>query len=154
MDTRPNEPARVWAVDVEHAPLYYFPRDCPRIAFWALPTSTPEDVARLLGQTAARWVMAIESGWLERLRTTRLYVYQLPSETFTPTPARRFYTSEQMIVPRSVEPVGDLLERLIAAEVELRITPSLWPLYHVVTTSTLDFSIIRMRNARPEQVAG
>jgi hypothetical protein len=146
---RPEEPARVWAIDLEHAPLYYFPRDCPRVAFWALPTSAPEDVARLLSHTAARWVIAIESGWLERLRTTQLYVYHLPSETFTPTPEGRFYTSEQTVVPLSIEPVGDLLEKLVAAGVELRITPSLWPLYHAVVASTLDFSIIRMRNARP-----
>jgi hypothetical protein len=33
--------------------------------------------------------------------------------------------------------------------VELRITPSLWPLRDAVAGSTLEFSISRMRNAQP-----
>lgn len=31
----------VWAIDEWHSPLYWLPRDCPRAAFWPLPTSTP-----------------------------------------------------------------------------------------------------------------
>jgi hypothetical protein len=29
----PDE-ALVWAIDAEHAPSYWFPRDCPRVTFW------------------------------------------------------------------------------------------------------------------------
>ena len=30
----------VWALDDSRAPLYYFPRECPRIFLWLLPTTT------------------------------------------------------------------------------------------------------------------
>jgi hypothetical protein len=37
--SHPDQPAMVWAIDEEHSPLYYFPRDCPRIGFWSIPSS-------------------------------------------------------------------------------------------------------------------
>lgn len=146
----PEQPARVWAIDEEHAPLYYFPRDCPRVAVWALPTSLAGDVARFLAHTDARWVIAIESAWLDRIRRTRLYAYRLPADSFSCVDPAGFYTSRETVAPSGVEPVGDLLNRLVEARVELRLTPSLWPLYHAVIGSSLHFSIIRMRNAQPE----
>lgn len=33
----------VWAIDDWHAPMYLFPRDCPRILIWPLPETTEED---------------------------------------------------------------------------------------------------------------
>ena len=146
----------VWAIDEAHAPLYWFPRDCPRVAFWALPTSTPEDIASFLGHTAACWVIAIEGAWLERLRRTMLYAYRLPGDTFQPQGAHGgpgYYLSREAVVPLSVEPVGDLLARHAAAGIELRITPSLWPLHRALPGSTLHSSLVRMRNARPEGAA-
>jgi hypothetical protein len=143
----------VWAIDEEHAPLYWFPRDCPRVAYWPLPTSTPGDVARFLGHTNARWVIAIEGAWLERVRQARLYAYRLPGDTFQPQGSHGgpgYYLSRESVTPLSVEPVGDLLARHVAANIELRITPSLWPLRHALIPATLHFSMVRMRNAQPE----
>jgi hypothetical protein len=45
-------------------------------------------------------------------------------------------------------PVSAVLER----GVELRVQPSLWALRDAVIQSTLMFSIIRWRNAAPQQV--
>lgn len=146
-------PPYVWAIDEAHAPLYYFPRDCPRVAFWATPASTADDIARFLGHTTARWVIAIEGGWLERLRRTRLYAYRLPADTFAapgPDEGPGYHVSREAVVPLGVEPVGDLLDRLVAAGIELRLTPSLWPLYHALIPASLHYSMIRMRHARPE----
>lgn len=50
-------------------------------------------------------------------------------------------------MPLSVEPVGDLLAALVAANVELRITPRLYELWMAVIESTLEFSGTRLRNA-------
>ncbi len=154
MPTRSGEPARVWAIDAAHAPLYWLPRDCPRVCFWAVPTSTPEDVARFLGHTAARMVIAIEAGWLDRVRATRLYAYHLPDDDFSLLAGAEagpgYHVSAAPVFPLRVEPVGDLLAQLAGAGVELRITPSLWPLHHALIAATLHFSMIRMRNARPE----
>jgi len=43
----------------------------------------------------------------------------------------------------------DALAELTHRDVELRVTPSLWPLRDAVVASTLQFSLIRMRNATP-----
>ena len=148
--SRPEFPPLVWAIDAEHAPLYYFPRDCPRVAFWALPGSTPSDIDRFLAHTTARWVIAIESAWLERVRQTRLFAYHLPREAFTCQDAEiGYYTCVEAVTPLRVEPVGDLLARLADANIELRVTPSLWPLHDALIPSSLHFSLIRMRNAAP-----
>jgi hypothetical protein len=32
--TNPTHRAAVWAIDADHAPLYWFPRDCPRVSVW------------------------------------------------------------------------------------------------------------------------
>ena len=150
--SRPEMSAAVWAIDDEHAPLYWLPRDCPRVAFWALPTSTPEDRVRFLGQTAARIVMAIEAGWLDRVRQTTLFAYHLPGESFHMPEGEGpgYHISRVAVTPLRVEPVGDLLARLMARGVELRLTPSLWPLYHALLPATLHYSMIRMRNACPD----
>ncbi len=147
----PELAAAVWAIDDEHAPLYWLPRACPRVAFWALPTSTPEDRARFLGQTAARMVLAIEAGWLDRVRATTLFAYHLPGESFEATEGPGYRISRVAVTPHRVEPVGDLLARIAARGVELRLTPSLWPLYHALLPATLHYSMIRMRNARPDR---
>jgi hypothetical protein len=124
----PEHEPLVWAIDAWHAPIYYLPRDCPRIGFWPLPTTTPADRERWFGAASGRMVIAIESAWLDRLRTARLYRYLMPEESFESLHDHGVHVSRQPVVPRRVEPVGDLLEALTAAEVELRICPSLVPL--------------------------
>ncbi|MED2006824.1 hypothetical protein P4V39_01670 [Brevibacillus borstelensis] len=44
--------------------------------------------------------------------------------------------------------MGDLLDCLTQANVELRLTPSLKPLHDSLLDSTMQFSMIRLRNAR------
>ncbi len=56
----------------------------------------------------------------------------------------------ETVTPLEVRPVVDLLRRLVEAGVELRVTPSLWPLNRAVVSSTLHYSAIRMRNAAPD----
>lgn len=46
-------------------------------------------------------------------------------------------------------PVGDLLALHEAAGIQLRVLPTLWPFWDVVITSSLGFSGIRLRDARP-----
>jgi hypothetical protein len=54
----------VWAVDAEHAHIYYFPRDCPRVTFYRSQCASDEDVQRFFAMTTATRVVAIESAWL------------------------------------------------------------------------------------------
>jgi len=60
-----------------------------------------------------------------------------------------YYVSREAVSPQGVTPITDLLAELTRRDVELRVTPSLWPLRDAVAASTLQFSIIRMRNAAP-----
>src|SRR5438309_11897513 len=85
----PRQPARrpevqplVWAIDEWHAPMYFFPRDCPRILFWPLSTTSPEDRAQRWGERDARMVACVEWSWLARIRQVTLYRYTLPAESF------------------------------------------------------------------------
>lgn len=138
----------VWAVDNSRLHNYLLPRDCPRVTFYPLPDSLPEDVERLMG--GARAVVAIESAWLEAARAATLHLYRLPPESFTCVDAGAgYWISREAVVPLSVVSVTDPLGEIARRGVELRALPSLWDLRDRVIASSLQFSIIRMRNARP-----
>ena len=140
----------VWAIDRAHLHNYLLPRDCPRVTFYVTADSDPADVTRLLGTTAARHVIAIESAWLAAVRATTLWLYEFPREPFELIdPIAATYVSRQPVRPLAVRRVDDLLGELTRRGVELRVTPSLWPLRDAVLASSLAFSFIRMGNARP-----
>jgi hypothetical protein len=148
------EGAIVWAVDQAHEQNYLLPRDCPRVTFFARLDSDPADVARLLGQTSARFVVAIESSWLQEIRRQRLYRYELPPAPFAlHDAAAGYYIAREPVTPLGVTIIDDLLAALLTHDVELRVMPSLWKLRDAVVASSLEFSIIRMRNAQPRPEA-
>jgi hypothetical protein len=119
------------------------------VTFYARPTSDPTDVARLLAGTSGARVVAIESGWLDRVRSARLYLYELPPDGFEPLePGAGYYVSRQSVTSLGVTVIDDLLAELAGRDVELRVMPSLHRLRAAVIASTLQFSIIRWRNAR------
>lgn len=138
----------VWAIDPWHQSLYFVPRDCPRVCFWPVESTTPEDYDRFFAYVTDRMVIAVELTWFERLRTTRLYRYTMPAELFESRNDNGMYTSRQTVVPLAVEPLDDLPRRLLEARVELRLCSSLVPLGKAVIASTMNFSLIRMRNAQ------
>ncbi|MBD0372493.1 MAG: hypothetical protein ICV60_16740 [Pyrinomonadaceae bacterium] len=150
-EPRPSEYASeavVWAIDAERLCNYLLPRDCPRVTFYAGRETSQADVERFLGSSPA--VVAVESGWLERLRSCRLYCYHLPPETFECIDeCAGYFVSRVPVVPARVEVFDDLIAELIRRGVELRFVPSLWPLRDAVVSSSLQFSLIRMRNALP-----
>ena len=150
-EPRSSEYARgavVWAIDAERLRNYLVPRDCPRVTFYAGRETARGDVERFLGSSPA--VIAVESGWLERLRTCQLYSYHLPTETFECLDeCAGYFVSRVPVVPAAVEVFKDLIAELIKRGVELRFVPSLWWLHDAVAASSLQFSMIRMRNALP-----
>lgn len=144
----PDAEPRVWAIGDWHAPMYYVPRDCPRACFWAGADTSDED-RRWLGDSGQRLVMAIESGWLDRVRRAVVYRYLMPPTTFVLEDADAgHWVSRAAVTPLAVEPMPDLLGALVSAEVELRVLPSLVALWQRVIGSTLRFSGTRLRNAR------
>ncbi len=145
---RPEVEPLVWAIDEWHQAMYFVPRDCPRACFWPGAQTTDADRERWFGGIDARMVIAVESAWLERIRETVLYRYRMPPDTFALNDETAgHYVSREAVRPLSVESVGDLLTAMAAAEVELRVTPSLVELWRRVIRSTLCFSGTRLRNA-------
>lgn len=144
--------AYVWAVDHDRAPDYWFPRACPRAMAWTTPETSAADRDRIIGPGCSDRVHAIEYDWLEAMRTVRLFAYRLPAEHFTPfgQPSPHACVATISVEPLGApEPVGNLLDLHRDANIQLRVLPNLWPFWDNIVASSLDFSGIRLRNARP-----
>lgn len=146
--SHPSLAPAVWAIDAARAPMYYFPRECPRICYYKKADSTAADIERFLGLTSARMVITVESKWYPVIQQTKLYEYLFSQESFYCwDEGAGYYISNEIVTPIDVAPFGDLLLKLTQADVELRITPSLVQLRDALLQSSLHFSMIRMRNA-------
>ena len=142
----------VWAVDAARSPDYWFPRNCPRAMAWARPGTAPADRDVILGPGGGDRVHAIEYGWLDALRTVALFAYRLPAAGFASVgePEPHALACAQPVTPLGPpEPVGSLLLLHDEAGIQLRVLPGLWPFWDAVVASSLGFSGIRLRNARP-----
>lgn len=153
--TARQDDAYVWAVDGDRSPDYWFPRDCPRAMAWTVPGTAAADRAYVLGPGGGERVHAVEYGWLEAIRTVRLYAYRLPAERFRPfgDPVSAYVATEAVVPLGPAEPVGDLLGLHEEAGIQVRVLPNLWPFWDAVTATTLGWSGIRLRNALPRPVA-
>lgn len=137
----------VWAVTEERQASYLFPRDCPRIILWPLPTTSDEDRAEWFGDHDWTAIAHIESAWLDRVRAAELYRYELPPESFEGIGGDPWMLiCRTTVTPVSVQPCGDLLEHLADLRVDVRVMDSLVPLRNVWDT-TLHASGIRLRHA-------
>ena len=143
----------VWAINQDRLHNYLVPRDCPRVAYYAGRGTSAADVERFLGSSLA--VVAVESNWFERLRSCRLYCYHLPPDTFECIDeCAGYFVSRVAVVPARVEVIDDPIAELLKRGIELRFVPELWSLRDAVAASTLQFSIIRMRNASARAKVG
>jgi hypothetical protein len=137
----------VFAIDKKHSVHYLFPRDCPRVVYWKADWSSKEDIESFFSNTTVDKIIVIENNWLDRIHNTNLFVYTFNNETFKLLEEAKTAVSNEEIKPVSVEPVGDLLKKILKEKIELRFTPNLHPIRDKVIASSLGFSIIRFRNA-------
>lgn len=139
----------VWAIDEDHLPHYLLPRDCPRICLRASAQTSPDDCRKFFPQSQDR-ILAVEFGWYERIKSAELYLYQIPADAFTEVDAiAGYFISRQAVAPLQVTRVGNLAEEIVRRGYKLRLLPNLWSLYDEVLASSVQYSIIRMRNAQP-----
>jgi hypothetical protein len=139
--------ALVWAIDDEHVPAYWFPRDCPRGTFWAVSSTSDEDVERFLTGNRSLRVHALQQDWFDVFRSARLWAYRLPAETFERyARAAGYWVSREAVEPTDVAELGDLVARHLDSGIELRLVPDLAAVWERVIASTLEFSGIRLRN--------
>ncbi len=144
----PSHPPAVWAMDAAHSPLYWFPRDCPRISVWANDEAQQATLTESFGTDASR-ICAAESRWIEGIRSARVYRYAFDGAQFARwIEADGLYISDEVVHPRSVDVLDDLLALHAAAEIELRFTPRLGTLTDRMVASGLPFSFVRIRDAR------
>jgi hypothetical protein len=138
---------KVWAIGTRLLPLYWFPRECPRATFWAESGTSDADVASFLGGDRSRRVHVIEPAWLEPMRNTRVFAYQMPEATFVEN-EDRFWISVEAVEPLECVELGDLVERHEVAQIQLDTQPDLLGLWEDVIGSSLGYSGIRLHNAR------
>lgn len=147
-----SKEALVWAIDSNHVPAYWFPRECPRGTYWAVNTTSDRDVEQFLSGDRSSRVHLLQADWLGALRDARVFAYRLPHEPFEPYGrAAGYWVSRDPVVPLEMVEVGDLLVKHAEAGVELRIVPKLLPLWQKVIDSTLEFSGIRLSNLDAER---
>lgn len=137
----------VWAIGEDHASMYLFPRECPRILVWAMPETTEADRQAIWGRSTAPVIAHIEWEWFEALSTGKLWRYTMPPETFEDLGDAGMWVSREPVEPASVHLLKDLPGVLAEAGVELRVMPSLAPLKNLWETS-VHASGIRLRNSR------
>ena len=136
----------VWAVAQSHLVNYLLPRDCPRVTFCATDTTTARDRERFNVTESSR-VVVIAAEWVERVKSTALYVYELPATTFILHDASAgYWVSRKAVVPLRAKSVADLPQQIRQRGAEFRVVDRLLPLRDEIVVSTLDYSIIRMRN--------
>ncbi len=109
-----------------------------------------DDAARWVGGTTAPRFVAIEAGWLDRVRKCTLHEYAMPLDTFMLDDVHAgYYISRAAVRPLQRRVITDVLAELFAQHAEVRVMPSLWRLRDQVAASSLRFSIIRMSKAQP-----
>lgn len=146
----------VWAIDKEHLVNYLFPRDCPRVTYFIDKHTSENDIKKFFGNTYARRIIAVETGWIKKILDHDLYMYEFDDSKFELVDRTAgYYISRESVVPVSDSKINNLQLLLLESSTEIRITPLLWKLREEVLHSTLGYSIIRMQNAQepPEGIS-
>jgi len=139
----------VFAINDQLLHNYLLPRDCPRVTFYAGANTTDADKQRFMGNTTASHVVAVESGWYQRIKETTLYCYEFLSDDFVLIDeCAGYYVSYKPALPIAVTVIDDIMAALLSRNIELRFMPSLICIAETVRDSSLQFSLIRMRNAK------
>ncbi|MBI1338926.1 hypothetical protein GC169_01780 [bacterium] len=139
----------VWSIAYSHLPNYLSPRDCPRVIVRRGEATSEGDADRFLG--GASCVMTIEGDWAGRMAATGIYVYPFeagPHWRLQDAPSRNFVSARSIISVGCVF-VPNPAAALAARDVELRFSDDLRSHADAVAASSIAFSIIRLRNARP-----
>lgn len=138
----------VFAISEKLLHNYLLPRDCPRVCFYANPQSSAGDREKFMGLGPAPFVVAVENNWLKTIERTTLYKYEMPTENFELIDeCAQYYISRQSVEPLSIKPVYNILEEMLSRNIELRFMPSIQTLAQTVKSSSLSYSLIRMRNS-------
>ncbi len=142
----------VWTIDEKHLINYLLPRECPRVTYYAIEKSNKEDIDTLLNSNASCHVVAIEDLWFEKALESEIWIYEFQPNAFSVVDeGAGYFASKKSVTPTGKRKIKNPLVELISRGAELRIVSSLWPLRDAVIQSSLQFSCVRMPNAKPRE---
>ena len=74
---------------------------------------------------------------------------QLPAGPFQPHEVGGYWVADEQVDAIDQVIIDELAGRHAGAGIELRVTPSIWPFWRQVASSTVGFSGSRLRNSAP-----
>ena len=141
----------VWAIDEERLPNFLTPRDCPRVAYHIGKNTSKVDRKSFFTSSTIKHTVIIESDWFDRMKDTTLYLYEFDINNFElQDEIAGYYISKTPQVPIAKHKVTDLFSELITRNVEIRVVDNLWDIADKIKSSTLNWSLCRMKNAKPK----
>ncbi|MBS1708143.1 MAG: hypothetical protein JSS65_05405 [Armatimonadetes bacterium] len=121
----PDTEPLVFAIDAWHSPLYFFPRDCPRIGVWPVESTTIQDRQTFSESTNCRMLLLIDQSHESSWRGGQIVRYAFTYEGFEDCHDHGVWVSRQPRDWRSRETLLDLPAACHEAGVEVRVVPSL-----------------------------
>lgn len=139
----------VWAVNETCLPNFLTPRNCPRVCFRIGPNTSDADKQRYLSSNFHHAIV-IENLWFEALMKTTLYLYEFNPIDFHPQDENAgYYVSETTQIPVNRIRVKHPIQELFHRHVEVKFVDQLWEIHDEIQQTTLQWSMCRMRFARP-----
>ena len=130
-------------------PNFLTPRDCPRVTYHIGKNTSESDKTRFFTSSTVNHVVVIEHDWFDRMRNTTLYLYEFdPSDFELQDEIAGYYVAKTAQKPIAKYKIDDLFAELTVRNIEIRITDNLWKIADEVKTSTLNWSLCRMKNAK------
>ena len=97
-------------------------------------------------------VIIIESDWYDRMKNTTLFVYEFDPKDFElQDDIAGYYVAKTTQIPIAKHKICDLFSELTLRNVEIRIVNNLWNIADQVKQSTLNWSLCRMKYAKPKE---
>ena len=111
--------------------------------------TSESDKTRFFTSSTVNHVVVIEHDWFDRMRNTTLYLYEFdPSDFELQDEIAGYYVAKTAQKPIAKYQIDDLFAELTVRNIEIRITDNLWKIADEVRSSTLNWSLCRMGNAK------
>lgn len=147
-----KEVGLVWAIDEKHLPNFLTPRDCPRVCYCVGKNTTRADVQSFFSSNEITHTVLIEQAWMEKFCATVLYIYEFNTDDFElQDEVAGYYVAKTTQIPIAKHKIDDLMCEIKKRNVELRTVENLWEAADRIKSSSMDWSLCRMRNAAPRK---
>lgn len=137
--------ALVWTIEDRCLPNFLTPRNCPRVTYYCNEKTTKDDKSRYFSSETTKHVIAIEHKWFDKMKNTRLFLYEFnPTDFYLQDECAGYYVSEKEQVPIKQHIVDDVFSELTKRNVEIRIVDFLWDLSEEIQQTSFAWSMCKM----------